>query len=306
MIFKDKIEYWGKILHPEFVRLLDFALKNQSHIGDLLLFHVNGFYQELLDDFTSVEGRKLNPHVIGPGMDGHSEQTHYDFIDQYRQTNIAASLFSEYSEQIKFNPERQKEIDELVYFESTTIQIEMLIYLKIWEADLTIKKMYEFVRILNGEPYDWYFKVAESSRDKNCTGTRQDIIRLLIRDKVKTISPVLYDWIKDSYKTQIRNSIAHSNYAIFGRNISLNNFIANDPASQMTSLEFNDWTDIFHKTLVLHNELIWLSNTINDVYGSKALENYPIHISVTELLGKKYSFELEYRQEYKDWKYKKK
>ncbi len=101
----------------------------------------------------------------------------------------------------------------------------MLIYLKFWEADSTIKKLYQFVRILHGEPYDWYFKISESNRDKNSTGKRQDIILLKIRNRLKEFSSTLYQVIKDTYKTQIRNSIAHSNYSFLSRNIHLNNFI---------------------------------------------------------------------------------
>lgn len=304
MIFRDKIEFLEDLLHSEFVRLLKMAFSNQNDNGDLLLFHVNGFYEESLVDVTTIDGGKYNPHVIGPGVLGFSEQTHFDFIDQYRKSNFSTSLFSEYIEQIKYDPEKQNEIDELVYFESTTIQIEMLIYLKIWEADLTIKKLYEFVRILNGEPYDWNFKVAESSRDNRCTATSQEIIRELIRDKVKPFSPLLYGWIKDAYKTQIRNSIAHSNYSIMGRNISLNNFIANDPASQLRNIEFDQWIDIFHKTLILHNELTWLSNKVNEIYGRNAMAKHPIYIAITELSGEKYMFSVEYREEFKDWDFK--
>jgi hypothetical protein len=68
---------------------------------------------------------------------------------------------------------------------------------------MIIKKLYQFTRALNGEFYDWYFKVSESKRDKTSTGTRQNIIRLKIRDKVKPISTVLFDMIKLVYKAQI-------------------------------------------------------------------------------------------------------
>ncbi len=46
MIFKDKLDEKTKLIRPEIDKLLDLALKNQNHIGDLLLCHVNGFFQE--------------------------------------------------------------------------------------------------------------------------------------------------------------------------------------------------------------------------------------------------------------------
>lgn len=304
MIFKDLLEKYSSDLHTEFEKLLDLGFKTQFHSSDLLLWKVNGFYQKELENFKPNKNTKLNPHVIGPGIEGHSEQTHYDFINQYRHSNISEFTFVEYLEKVKYDPNNKEEIDDLISFESISIQLEMLIYLKIWEADLIIKKLYELTRILNGEPYDWYFKISESSRDKNATGTRQEIIRKLIRDRLENTSPILKEWITSIYKTQIRNSIAHSNYLIIGRNINLNNYIENDPAAQLHSIVFNDWHEIFHKLLLLHNEYIWLGNTINNVYAEKFLNGEKIEILITEKDGKQYPLELDYRVEFKDWRYK--
>ncbi len=304
MIFKDLIEKFNNELHPEFEKILDLGFSNQCHPGEMLLWKINGFYDDSLAGIQPNEGRKFNPHVIGPGIEGHSEQTHYDFINQYRHSNISEIKFSEYLDRVKYTPEKKEEIDKIVSFESISIQIEMLIYLKIWEADLMIKKFYELARILNGEPYDWYFKVAESSRDKKSTGTRQEIIRKLIRDKFSGHSDFLKDWITSIYKTQIRNSIAHSNYSIIGRNINLNNYIKNDQAAQLNNFTFDEWHNIFHKLLILHNEYIWLGNTINEIYADKYLKGERIEILITEINGKQYTFELDYDENYKIWRYK--
>lgn len=189
MIFKDLLEKYQTDLHSEFESILKLCIENQFHPGDLLLWNENGFFKEELLTFKTSDGIKYNPHVIGPGASGHSEYTHYEFINQYRYSNISNISYTEYLEKVKYSQYKKDEIDKLYFFESTSIQIEMLIYLKIWEADLMIKKLYELARIINGESYDWYFSVAESSRDKSATGTRQDIIRNLIRDKLasKTI-----------------------------------------------------------------------------------------------------------------------
>jgi hypothetical protein len=179
----------------------------------------------------------------------------------------------------------------------------MMIYLKIWEADMTIKKLYEFVRILSGEHYDWYFKISESARDKGAL-TRQQIIRKLVRSKVDKISPILSKLIMDTYNTQIRNSIAHSNFYMAGRNIGLNNYIEEDKANQLHNVSFDEWINIFHKTIILYNELIWLSNQTNIIYGDRALSGETIEIQITEKIRKPYNLELEYRGAYKDWHFK--
>lgn len=306
MIFKDKLEEKGRLIKSEIDKLLDIAWKNQAHVGDLLLLHINGFYQEdtLIWNENHPEN-KLNPHVIGPGSEGHSEQAHYSFIHKYRTTNISEYTYPEYLKLHEWTQERKEEIDKLVDIEETSIQLEMLIYLKFWEADMIIKKLYQFTRILNGEHYDWYFKICESNRDKLCTGTRQDIIRKKIRDKIKSHSKILYQVIKDTYKTQIRNSIAHSNYSFLGRNIHLNNFIKDDPHSNISSLSFDEWVDIFHNTIVLHNEYIRMNNLINEHYAQIAKKhNNIMEILITEKDGKQYPLYIEYRPEWKDWGYK--
>lgn len=306
MIFKDKLKEKGLIIRPEIDKLLDIAWNKQAHIGDLLLFHINGFYQEdtLIWNENNPE-KKFNPHVIGPGSEGHSEQAHYSFIHKYRTTNISKLTYPEYLKLHECTQERSKEIDELVDIEETSIQLEMLIYLKFWETDMIIKKLYQFTRALNGEFYDWYFKVSESNRDKTSTGTRQDILRKSVRDKIKPHSEKLYQVIKDTYKTQIRNSIAHSNYSFLGRHIHPNNYIKDAPHASIRALSFNEWIDMFHNTLVLHNEYIRMNNLINDHYAKLASKHdNTMEILVTEKDGKQYPLYVEYRPEWKDWKFK--
>lgn len=305
MIFIDKIKELDKKLDPEFDKLLDLAWKNQSHIGDLLLVNINGFYDKNMHEFNAHSDQKLNPHVFGPGLEGLSERAHYSFIHKYRTTNISNYAYPDYLKLHEWSSERSEEINKLVDFEETTIQLEMLVYIKFWEADLVIKKFYQFVRIILGEQYDWYFKVEESSRDKEATGSRQDLIRLKIRDRLKAISPIFYDLIKNTYKTQIRNSIAHSNYSFLGRNIHPNNYIEKDPSAQIKSLSFNDWVDIFHNTLAIHNQYIRMNNRINDFYGELALKNgNEMEIRITEKEGKQYPLIVEYQPEWKNWVYK--
>lgn len=177
MLFKDILEQKATIIGPEFDKLFDLALAKQCHTGDLLLIYENGFFNPQLAAYNQNQGRKWDPHVIGPGREGHSEYTHYQFINKYRTRNIAKITHKEYLKNVAWDPEKKELIDGLIELETDGIQIEMLIYLKFWEADLIIKKFYQLARLINGESYDWYFKIAESNRSPNTTGTRQDIIR---------------------------------------------------------------------------------------------------------------------------------
>ena len=287
MIFPDKISDVNNILEPEINRLFDLALKKQADNGDLLLMYANGFY------YKDPTDESINPHVIGLSSEGHSELAHCSFIDKYRSIFISKYTLSEYLKLHEYSQEKKEEIDRLVDFEEMTIQLEMLIYLKFWEADMIIKKLYQFVRILSGEHYDWYFKIKESNRDTDATDSRQELIRVKIRNALKDISSIICNLIESTYKTQIRNSIAHSNYSFVGRNIHLNNYIKNDPASPLISISFDEWINIFHNTLALHNQYISLNNKINEYYIKQASESEnSIHILITEESGKQYNHPL--------------
>lgn len=306
MLFVDILDKKGKVLIEEVERLFNLALKEQTHEGNLLLLLVNGSYDlKTTSGFTTSDGKKLSPYVIGPREEGHSAQTHYKFINQYRTSYIHSLDFKDYLKLFDFSPERAKEIDKLTEVEEMSIQLEMLIYLKIWEADMTIKKLYQFTRILCTEDYDWHFKVSESSRDTTSLGTRQEVIRTLIRDKIKGVSPILHNAIKECYKTQIRNSIAHSNYSFQGRNIHPNNYVEKDKAAQLRNLPFDEWIEIFHSTLLIHNAVIKLDNLIREHYGALATRGQTLSVKITEPAVRQYAMQVEYRPEWQDFRWKK-
>lgn len=62
---------------------------------------------------------------------------------------------------------------------------------------------------------------------------------------------------------------------------------------------------MFHNTLILHNEYLRMNSMINEHYAKIANEhNNIMEIMVTEKEGKSYPLYIEYRPEWKDWKYK--
>jgi hypothetical protein len=303
MLFTDILNKKTNQLQPEFDKLFEDILNNQSHEGDLLLIRVNGFYYPEANNWDNTLIK--NPYMIGPNTEGHSDHWHYKFIHNYRQNSVSALPFEEYIKNFKWSEEKQKEIDILTESESTSIQLEMLIYIKIWEADLFIKKLYQLTTLAFGEPYDWHFKIKESNRDNSTsTGKREDIIRNKIRDRLKNKYPNIYSAIKNAYKTQIRNSIAHSNYYFIGRYIHPSNYIKNDPASQIEVLPFDEWIDIFHDTMVIYNQLIRFSHLIDNIYSKAAKDNnllFQVRLNRTDPTEKTEYYLLKYRPEFNDW-----
>lgn len=308
MIYRDILNKTGIVVRDEIKRVLNLALQSQHHPGDLLLVKENGFYDPKILTFQSGDGKKYNPHVVGPNSEGHSEATHYDFIHHYRTTNYSEKSSTEYFQSFVmevWDKEKSERNDILTKKEELSIHLEMLVYLKIWEADMFIKRLYQLIRLLNGESYDWYFKIQESARGTDSTGSRQDLIRKKIRDRIKKTSPILFDIIKHSYKTQIRNSIAHSNFSLIGRSIQLNNYIENDPASQLHTVSFEEWAHIFHNSLILYSEYIGMLDEIDKYYINIASKHANVlPVLVTEKDGGQYELSLEYRPQSNSWGYK--
>ena len=306
MIFKEIITKKGKQLNSVFDQLFELVVKNQIHPGDLLLVNENGFYNPDVLNWNNLD-RKFLPYTIGPNKEGHSEHVHYKFIDSYRKTYECRISHDEYLKEIKWDTEKRKKIKQDTFQEELSIQLEMLVYLKIWEANFFIKRFYQLARLSNQEEYDWHFKIAESSRDKDCTGTRQEIIRKKVRNKFEKTLPPLYSSFKKSYNTQVRNSIAHSKYFFSSRHIHLNNFIIGDKSSQLKSLKFDGWIDMFHETMILYYEYIRFFNKVNSYYADIAKSNNNlIEVKLNMKVPKEkveYRF-MEYRAKWKDFKVK--
>ncbi len=303
MLFRDKLDSIRVHLEPEFEKLFQHALKNQSHPSDLLLVVINGGFEKSMEGFELSKGRKASPYIIGPGSAGLADGTHYEFIHQYR-SKLSEWTYPEYLKLHEWDKERKGEIDELLKGEQMTVHLESMVYLKIWEGDHFIKTWYELVQILEGNAYDWHFKVKSSSRGEGIA-SRQQLLRIHIRDKIKKYSKPVFDSFQLAYKTQIRNSIAHSNFSFLGRNMHPNNFIDGDLSHQLHNLPFDEWVDMFHTTIMLHNFYIWLKNKINRHYGGMFLKDgKPVEIRITKDNGDVTYTDVIYRPEFDDWKFR--
>ncbi len=306
MIFKEIVKSKAEKLRPVFDELFDLIIKNQSHPGDLLIVNENGFYNPDVLTWDNLD-RKLLPYLIGPNDEGHSEIDHHKFILAYLNSYECKITHDEYLKEVKYDPKQKDKVDQFLLLEKFSIQLEMLVYLKIWEADLFIKRFYQLARLLNGEEYDWHFKILESNRDKNSTGTRQEIIRNKIRKRFEQPLPKLFKAFENSYITQIRNAIAHSKYSFMNRYIHLNNFIKGDKSSQLHSLKFDDWIDKFHETVILYNEYIRFFNNVNSHYAEIAKKNNNLVEVKLNMKEPKEIIEyrfMEYRPEWNDFKVK--
>lgn len=302
MLFKDVLDAKYSELVPQFELLYQLILKNQTDQTDLLLVHLNAFYNPEVRNWDNLD-EKMSPYMFGPNHEGHSENTHYDFIGEYVKHNISDKTLSEYLADVEYSEERTKEINSLNFNESISIQTEMLIYLKIWESDTFIKKFFQLANLLEGNSYDWHYKLMTTSREKGTTGSRDVIIRNKIRDRFKLALPRLYRAFK-SYNFQIRNSIAHSQYSVLGRHIQLNNYVKEDPYSQLRIQTFEEWVDRFHEVLVLYTLYHGFLEDVNSIYGgfaSQSANKLSIRITRKDPVEEVEYQSIYYRDYFKDW-----
>lgn len=241
--------------------LFAVAESNQTHEQDILLIDQHGFYDELLAQTEVREEQELSPYVIGPHYVGHAEATSYEFIDSYRQSHMIDR--DELEEGIG---DEDFERDERFM-----IEIEKSIYLKFWESDLILKKLYQLSRLVKRESYDWNFSISPDPREGP---KKHEIIRNEIRDEVEDDCPSFYSVVKGNYRTQTRNAIAHSQYAFMGRSIHYLNY-SEDPKAHcpIQAISFGDWYNLFSTTILIHNELIRAFKEHRARLREKALSN---------------------------------
>lgn len=89
MLFKDILKQFDNELKPAMEELFQKAIESQTHQGNLLLLHLNGWYDKTILELNERKGSNVSPYQIGEGYIGLSDQTHYKFINEYRKNNIS-------------------------------------------------------------------------------------------------------------------------------------------------------------------------------------------------------------------------
>ncbi len=261
MIIAELLEEKKTAVREGINELFAAAESNQTHEQDILLVDQHGFYQDLLAQSDVREKHGRSPYVIGPNFVGHAERTAYEFIDWYRQSHWID----------RDGLEESLGDEEFEHHERLMLDIEKGIYLKFWESDLILKKLYQLSRLVNGEAYDWHFEISPDPRKGP---KKHEVIREEIRDDVKEECPKFYSVVKENYRTQIRNAIAHSQYAFLGRSIRYLNY-SEDPKVHcpLEGMSFDGWYDLFSTTILIHNELIRAFSEYRSRFREKALAN---------------------------------
>ncbi len=298
MLFNELLLEKHKLMSPWFDKLFDRVIKNQTHESDLLLVMENALLTTEPD--YDDNGAIKNFFSIGPDMEGHCEHTNYDFITRY--VNDAPNVdHKAYLDFMKYDSQKVEQINELESGEAITVQTEMLIYLKIWEGETFLKKWYQLSRLAAKEDYDWHFSIRSKQTGPYGSMARYQV-NAAIKENLLSVVPELHDiWIKTQIP-QIRNAIAHSQYAILGRQIMFNNF-EKDREGSLGGMSFNDWIELFHTTLVIFNLINRFFRKTRDYYYDKSLplKESEIRINRRHPDVNQIFHEVHTREFFKDW-----
>jgi hypothetical protein len=251
MLFEETMLQYEDSIKDAVEELFKNAYSNQVNETDLLLVLQNGIKQRYSPE--TLKRLKTTQYSIGPDFIGLRYSSFYNFINQYR------TIIFKKSDHLK---ELNKQHSERSYLYHYFIEQELLIYLKFWETDLILRRIYNLSRLARGLDYCWDYNQEQFNE-------RRKIVKVEIQKNLQGITPKFCQLLEDIYNRQLRNAIAHSQYYLLYDEINLTN--RNDkPYYKIDSIHYNIWEVLFHKNVLFYNYLIHFFNEYSRLYQDLA------------------------------------
>ncbi len=253
MIYRDIIAKKVEIVRPLVCNLIEKALQNQTHDSDFLLLLTNGHYDEFFLQYNK------SPYAIGGDVDYTAAQSFSKYIKWYVESETFAM-----PNKIEINyPDPGLEKLKI------SVHNEKGIYLRYWEADLTLRLLYQISRLCNSKAYDWHWRAKLDAQRSRINFLKNDIIEALAN-----VNPAMTEFLNNTIIRQIRNAIAHSQYCLLNNDIKYLNYSkdAKKKAGLML-LKYNEWEDIIHNTVVFNSEMTRALNLVYDNYKPIVKQN---------------------------------
>lgn len=213
--------------------LYDAAISNQKNPNDIVLFWSNAHFGKAVPKVC----RKFR---LGPGIEGIDDYPRVGFLINYLQTGDESLIQPSWKQ------------DEIDTHKKYTVNLELMIYTHLWEAERSLRMLRQLANIVSGNAYDWNIEIPWMSK--------HDFIRNQIKQVFLDHKLDVGNVIQESYNSQLRNAFAHVNYSFHETNfIKLNNYTGK--SWELEAVSFDDWEDRFLKSALLHYEVLHLSNT---------------------------------------------
>jgi hypothetical protein len=247
MIYEETLEKYNDSVKDAVDELFSNSFTNQRNDTDLLLVFQNALKNNHPEE--TLKRLNITNFQIGPDFIGFRYNSFYKFINAYRD-----KVFKKTDQKA----ELEKDPFERDYIYHNLIEQELLIYLKFWESDLILRRLYNLTRLARGEEYEWIY-------DQSFFNARRKLVKEEIQKDLDRISPKFNALIEEIYSRQIRNAIAHSQYYLLYDSINLTNKDEN-PHYILGSISYDDWEILFHKTILFYNYLISNTNEYSEKY----------------------------------------
>ena len=209
--------------------LLNLAQKNQKNPNDLLLFLMNGHYDEqiVLSGYSKF--------VLGPGRKGLYDTYRGEFLIDYLNSGEKKIL-----DAVELREGKER-------YERMTITIELMIYSHFWENEISLKNLKQIANLVDGENYDWDNPIPEKSKFEFITENIKEIYLKYNLEAGKLI--------QESYHSQLRNAFAHGQYGLFGNGI-IHLYNYKGLPDEIEVITYSDWEIRFLITALLFYELV--------------------------------------------------
>lgn len=246
MIFSELLHKKKKDIDRILISFFEQAQKNQNHHQDLLLTILLARFNKENEQHEFYNLKKNSFFV---------ESTQHEFFSTYHDTSV------DYYKKIHPHLKSQKEFYEYmqltqsendIKLEEMSIQIELMIYLKIWETRAFIRRLVQIFNLHEAKNFNWDLKIDYASTELKMISN-------------KTQKTELQELIKDIYKSSLRNAIAHSEFFIENRKIYLTN-LPKDIEQIKTEYSFEEWAILYHSTALLYKKFLESVESYYDFY----------------------------------------
>lgn len=209
--------------------LFDHCIEKQTRENDFLLFLENGHLNpgENPDD--------MNSYWIGQGHAGMRDRDRMAFVDWFIQIPFERLVSEAKNKQEEFEIRQQ------------STSLSMMLYTHFWESKVFLRRLRLLAILCEGKEYDWNLVVRPKET--------YTFIKNEIRGVFENHGLKIYEIIKRTYKSQLRNAFAHSDYYLSGGKVYLENYDKTKPWS-IEHITFGEFDEIISLTLLIHHALV--------------------------------------------------
>jgi len=221
--------------------LYETAIQNQKNPNDIVLFLTNAHFGQAV---PGVCGK----FRVGPGVEGIDDYPRIQFLIDYLQSGNESIVQSSWT---------QIELEKHLKY---TINLELMIYTHLWEAERSLRLLKQLANLLSGRAYAWEEEIPWQ--------TKHEFIRYEIKDVFLNFNLDSGNLIQESYHSQLRNAFAHGHYSFHEiSHIKLNNY--RGESWELKAISFDEWEDRFLKSALLHYEILHQRHSRLEEFGVK-------------------------------------